>query len=44
MSEFLFYMWPYIACCVIAGVVFSVAMAIEFFSDRKRINRRNKND
>jgi hypothetical protein len=44
MIEFLFYMWPYIACCVIAGVVFSVAMAIEFFSDLKRINRRDDRD
>jgi len=44
MTEFLFYMWPYIAFCVIAGVVFSVAMAIEFFIDLKRINRRDKHD
>jgi hypothetical protein len=44
MSEFLFYMWPYIACCVLSGAVFGVAMAIELFSNWKRINRRNKHD
>ena len=44
MGEFLFCMWPYIACCVLSGAVFGVAMLVEFFSDLKRINRRDDRD
>jgi heme exporter protein D len=44
MGEFVFYMWPYIACCVLSGAVFGVAMLVEFFSDLKRINRRDDRD